>query len=258
MALSSRAVSAPSDGHLVADDQGRGSVVPGRGHRDLEPRRVRASTVGEVRGHLAQVDGGGVGGRRPFGSQEQVVDDGNHALGVAYDARTVSDSRRCGVAAPEVASEQLCPGAEQRQRRAQLMAGVRDEVPLQGQCLGQRLDCPPPHDGADHGGQHEAKDARRQQRCDQVLPLAVLRRQVQCRLYDSGSTDGGPDPELAVAHLQVANDRRPRGGDPVQVGRQGQWGRSPRRRQRPTGLADREPGARRRIAHVVGTGSCLP
>ncbi len=86
--------------------------------------------------------------------------------------RTTGSARRLTRRAPQ----HLGPGGEQRQRGAQLVAGVGDEGALQGQGVRQGTDRPPRQQRAGHGRQGQAGSADDRQDAGERGPLALLRR----------------------------------------------------------------------------------
>jgi hypothetical protein len=145
-------------------------------------------------------------------SGEQVLQDVPEPTSVGEHAGDlVLGGRR---AAPELPGEQLHAGAQQRQRRAQLVARIGHEAPLHGQRLRERAHAA--EGEHDTGGRREeyAEPAGREQRDLQPVPLRFVLLLVVDRLVDAIADPLGAHQVAVVAAVhQVLAD------DPVAAGR---------------------------------------
>jgi len=107
----------------------------------------------------------------------------------------------------EVAPQELCPGREHRQRCAQFVAGVGDELTLAAQGRDQPAHRPSSDHGTEGGSEQEGERSRRGERREQPLPLVVQRPQRGGGAdHDPASrlrADLGEHPHLAAAQVHV-------------------------------------------------------
>jgi hypothetical protein len=239
----------------------------------VEQRGDRPAQGGGRAGHRDRARRGGPVQRNALGSRSggghRIVHNGHkvHGLGcrgsrIGGDQQVLHDpvempgvpDQAFGIRATRPPMQQLRPGAEQRQRGAQLVAGVGDEPALQRERLGQRAHGSPTEPEPDRRGEPEAGDTHRQQHTDQPHLRHPVGMQVQHRLDHLAVYRLGAHPVVAAGGLHLVKLRGTGPPDPVQRAAIGQPGRHARGALLVGPLPDRQPHAGRRVAHVVGLG----
>ena len=169
---------------------------------DLMALGMVTGAVHEPLAQRDQLDRGKLGVGPGIGCDEQLVHHIGHPGGVRHDTVGVGHHRGVGAVRDQRPSQNLRPGAQQGQRGAQLMAGVGDERPLQGQGIGERADGSPGQEGSRECRENQTGRSDSQQDAREVGALAMLGSQVEDRLDGPISLPFGPHQVFGRTHVR--------------------------------------------------------